>query len=76
MFDNDLREMDEDLKASIKEAYNSGKVIKSYALDKETIETLEKFSKDLGVKSRSEALRYIIKEFNEWQEDKQRNARN
>lgn len=51
------------------------KVIKSYALDTDTIEAIDRVSTDLGIKSRSETLRYIIKEFEKWQKEKQHNAR-
>lgn len=50
------------------------KVIKSYALDTETIEAIDRVSTDLGIKSRSETLRHIIKEYQEWQKEKQHNA--
>ena len=53
-----------------------GKIVKSYALDDESIGILDKASEDLGVKSRSETLRYIIKEFEKWKKDKQHNAQN
>ena len=42
---------------------DESKVIKSYVLNDESLGILEKVSKDLGFKSRSETLRYIIKEF-------------
>lgn len=55
---------------------DDNKVIKSYVLDDESIGILDNIAKDLGVKSRSETLRYVIKEFDKWQKDKQRNAQN
>lgn len=47
-----------------------GKTIKSYALDCETIERIEKASSDLGIKSRSETLREIVKRYSECQNQK------
>ena len=44
------------------------KVIKSYALDKESIEKIEKAASDLGIKSRSETLSYIIRSYKKCQE--------
>ncbi len=55
---------------------DDNKVIKSYALDDESIRILDNVAKDLGVKSRSEALRCVIKEFDKWQKDKQPNEQN
>ena len=53
------------------------KIIKSYALDEETIEFLEESAKDLGLKSRSEVLRYVLKECKkQWQKVKQYNEQN
>lgn len=49
---------------------DENKIIKSYALDDDSIRILENAAKDLGVKSRSEILRYIIKEFEKWQNQK------
>ena len=43
------------------------KVVKSYALDKESIEKIEKASFDLGIKSRSETLREIVRRYDECQ---------
>lgn len=51
------------------------KIIKSYALDTETIEYLDQAAKDLGLKSRSEVLRYILMEFKKWR-DNQHNEQN
>lgn len=60
---NDFKNME---KLELSSVY--GKVVKSYALDTETIETIEKVSSDLGIKSRSETLREIVKRYDEWQE--------
>lgn len=60
---NDFKNMQ---KVELSSVY--GKVVKSYALDTETIETIEKVSSDLGIKSRSETLREIVKRYDEWQE--------
>ncbi len=49
---------------------STNKVIKSYALDRDTIETIEKASSDLGIKSRSETLREIIKRYDQWQDNR------
>ena len=46
-----------------------GKTIKSYALDKDTIESIDRISSDLGIKSRSETLREIVKRYAEWQDN-------
>ena len=46
------------------------KVVKSYALDKESIEKIEKAATDLGIKSRSETLSHIIRRYGECQEPK------
>lgn len=44
------------------------KTIKSYALDNDTIEAIDRISSDLGIKSRSETLREIVRRYDEWQE--------
>lgn len=46
-----------------------GKTIKSYALDTDTIEAIDRISSDLGIKSRSETLREIVKRYAEWQDN-------
>lgn len=43
-----------------------GKTIKSYALDTDTIEAIDRISSDLGIKSRSETLREIVRRYEEW----------
>lgn len=58
---------DEIMKTDLSSVY--GKTVKSYALDNETIETIEKVSSDLGIKSRSETLREIVKRYAEWQDN-------
>ena len=60
---NDLKDMQ---KVALFSVYR--KVVKSYALDTETIATIEKVSSDLGIKSRSETLREIVKRYDTWQE--------
>lgn len=53
------------------------KTIKSYALDSESIKFLEEAAKDLGLKSRSEVLRYVLKELRkQWQNHNPHNAQN
>lgn len=44
------------------------KTVKSYALDTDTIEAIDRISSDLGIKSRSETLREIVRRYDEWQE--------
>lgn len=68
---NDFKDMQ---KVQLSSVY--GKFVKSYALDRDTIEAINRASSDLGIKSRSETLREIVKRYDEWQEDKQRNAQN
>ena len=58
---------DKMMKTKLSSAY--GKTVKSYALDTETIEAIDKASSDLGIKSRSETLREIVKRYNEWQDN-------
>ena len=48
---------------------STNKVIKSYALDKETVDAIDRVSSDLGIKSRSETLREIVKRYDEWQDN-------
>lgn len=69
MFDDDLREMNPELKTMIKTQLSSayGKTVKSYALDTETIEAIDHISSVLGIKSRSETLREIVKRYDKCQ---------
>ena len=46
-----------------------GMTVKSYALDKDTIESIDRISSDLGIKSRSETLREIVRRYEEWQDN-------
>ena len=59
--------MNDKMKLALSSDY--GKVIKSYALDTETIEAIDRASSDLGIKSRSETLREIVKRYDEWQDN-------
>ena len=84
MFDDDIREIPSELKTMIKTRLSSvygktvndlsyestNKVIKSYALDRETIEAIDNISSVLGIKSRSETLREIVKRYDECRNQK------
>ena len=59
---------DEMKKTQLSSVY--GKTVKSYALDTETIEAIDHISSDLGIKSRSETLREIVKGYVECQNQK------
>ncbi len=58
---------DEMRKVQLSSVY--GKIVKSYALDTDTIEAIDRISSDLGIKSRSETLREIVKRYAEWQDN-------
>ena len=62
---NDFKDMH---KVELSSVY--GKIVKSYALDTETIEAIGRISSDMGIKSRSETLREIVKRYDEWQNQK------
>lgn len=62
---NDFKDM---RKVELSSVY--GKVVKSYALDSETIETIDYLSSVMGIKSRSETLREIVKRYKECRNQK------
>lgn len=64
---NDKMNYDEMRKVQLSSVY--GKTVKSYALDTDTIEAIDRISSDLGIKSRSETLREIVKRYAEWQDN-------
>lgn len=64
---NDKINYDEMRKVQLSSVY--GKTVKSYALDTDTIEAIDRISSDLGIKSRSETLREIVKRYAEWQDN-------
>ena len=69
---NDKMNYDEMKKVQLSSAY--GKTVKSYALDGKTIAAIDRISSDLGIKSRSETIREIIKRYAEWQDNQNRQS--